>query len=92
MPTVLDFNAELIREKFDRAAGYLGVDGGFEGFQAFVQKFNDDLCIPRKLGELGVSDPDIDELVEMALADPSVGGNPREMTAENTAPLFLSVM
>jgi len=39
-----------------------------------------------------VSNPDLDSLVESALRDPSVGGNPVEMTAENTRALFESVM
>ena len=56
MPAVLDFNAGAIRERFDRAAGYLGISGGFDGFRAFVQEFNDSLGIPRGLAALGVTE------------------------------------
>jgi 4-hydroxybutyrate dehydrogenase len=40
------------------------------------------------LTELGVTDPDIDLLTKEALNDPSTGGNPIEMTYENTSVLF----
>ena len=32
------------------------------------------LGIPKSLGELGVTDPDIDRIVKGALSDPSTGG------------------
>ena len=88
MPTVLEFNAAAIRTRFDRAAAYLGIDGGFDGFRAFVDTLNDRLGIPGSLAELGVSDPDIDRLVADALRDPSTGGNPVEMTESNTRALY----
>jgi len=88
MPAVLDLNESAIRDRFDRAASYLGVDGGFDGFRAFVQDFNDRFDIPRKLGALGVGEDRVDELVEMALKDPSCGGNPVELTKDNVRGLF----
>ncbi|MDA5095889.1 iron-containing alcohol dehydrogenase, partial [Aliiroseovarius sp. KMU-50] len=53
MPAVLEFNASEITDRFDRAADYLGINGGFAGFQKFVQNFNDTFEIPRKLSEMG---------------------------------------
>ncbi|SMX27504.1 NAD-dependent methanol dehydrogenase [Pelagimonas phthalicica] len=88
MPAVLDLNAPVIRDRFDRAAGYLGIEGGFEGFCAFVQGFNDSFEIPRKLSELGANGDRMDDLVAMALEDPSCGGNPVELTAVNLRALF----
>ncbi|KIT17501.1 iron-containing alcohol dehydrogenase [Jannaschia aquimarina] len=88
MPAVLRFNAGAISERFDRASAYLGIEGGFDGFRTFVDDFNASLGIPRTLTELGVADPDVDRLVAGALADPSVGGNPIEMTAANTRALL----
>ena len=35
---------------------------------------------------------DLDELTDMALEDPSCGGNPVEMTRENTRALFEACM
>ncbi len=88
MPEVLKFNADVIRDRFNLAAGYLGIDGGFEGFQSFVQDFNDGFDIPRKLSEMGVTADKMDALVEGAISDPSCGGNPVELTRENLRHLF----
>jgi len=92
MPAVLEFNAAEIADRFDRAAGYLGIEGGFKGFQSFVQDFNDSFEIPRKLSEMGVSADQMDALVEGAIKDPSCGGNPVELTRENLRQLFEDVI
>ena len=72
------------------ASSYLNIDGGFEGFCAYVDDLNASMNVPKNLTELGVKDPDIDRLVKDALADPSTGGNPIEMAADNTKALILS--
>ncbi|QOL82624.1 iron-containing alcohol dehydrogenase [Pseudooceanicola spongiae] len=90
MPAVLQLNADAIRDRFDLAAPYLGVQGGFDGFCAFVQDLNDQLGIPRKLSALGVADDRVDDIVAMALEDPSCGGNPVTLTAENLKPVLLA--
>lgn len=88
MPVVLDLNEPLIRDRFDLAASYLGIEGGYDGFRAFVQEFNDSFGIPRTLSEMGVTADRIDELVAMALEDPSCGGNPVTLTTDNLKALF----
>ena len=88
MPAVLAFNADRIRERFDRVAAYLGIEGGFEGFMSFVQNFNDQMGIPRKLSDMDVTSDRIEKLAEMAIQDPSCGGNPVELTVENFTELF----
>lgn len=88
MPEVLKFNASAIAERFDRASGYLGIEGGFDGFRAYVDDLNARLNIPKTLTELGVKDPDVDALARAALRDPSTGGNPVEMTEANTRTLI----
>jgi alcohol dehydrogenase class IV len=88
MPAVLEFNAPAIADRFQQAAAYLGIEGGFDGVRAFAQEFNDALGIPRQLSELGVTEDRIPELVEGAIIDPSCGGNPIELTKENLTQLF----
>ena len=88
MPAVLKLNAPEIRTRFDRATPYLGIEGGFDGFCAFVQEFNDSFAIPRQLGEMGVDANRIDTLVDMALADPSCGGNPVKLSKANLRPIL----
>jgi alcohol dehydrogenase class IV len=88
MPMVLDFNRAVIEDRMNRAAAYLGIGGGFEGFRAAVMALRADLGIPANLSAMGVQADRLDELTGMALADPSCGGNPVEMTRENTRALF----
>ncbi len=88
MLEVLKFNRRAIEERITDAANYLGISGGFDGFYGFVETFIDSLGIPKNLTELGVENPDIEALTKSALEDPSVGGNPVEMTYENTKKLF----
>ncbi len=91
MPSVLKFNEPAIRDRFNHVAAYLDIEGGFDGFCQFVDEFNDAFSIPKNLTELGVSNPDFERLIDSALRDPSVGGNPVEMTAKNTRALYESV-
>ena len=88
MQPVLRFNRPAVEERLARAAAYLGIEGGFQGFYDFVGALNAELGIPANLTALGVSDPDLDALTASALRDPSVGGNPVEMDAENTRKLY----
>lgn len=92
MSAVLQLNAAEIRDRFDQAAAYLDIKGGFDGFCAYVQDLNDSLGIPRKLSDMGVGHDKIDQMVVMALADPSAGGNPVTLTAQNTKALFEAVI
>ncbi|SLN27117.1 NAD-dependent methanol dehydrogenase [Roseovarius gaetbuli] len=92
MPAVLDLNADVIAKRFDRATGYLGIAGGFDGFRSFVQEFNDSLGIPRKLSDLGVTPDSIPDLVAGALTDPSCGGNPVQLTEANLTALFQAAL
>ena len=91
MPEVLKFNRPAVEDRLAMAGAYLGLSGGFDGFYDFVLGLLDTLEIPKNLRALGVEDPDFDALTASALSDPSVGGNPVEMTASNTRALFETV-
>ena len=92
MPMVLAFNRPEIEMRMERAAAYLGISGGFDGFLAHVMALRDTLSIPANLTQLGVDASRIDDLVDMALLDPSCGGNPVELTKDNTRALFEDCM
>ncbi len=92
MPAVLQFNRSKIEERLGLAAAYLGIDGGYSGFCSFVDDFNAGLGIPGNLTSLGIDNLDVDRVLDGALKDPSTGGNPVEMTAENTRPLIESLI
>ena len=88
MIDILDFNRNAIEPKIIDAANYLDIDHGFEGFKNFIFELCQNLDIPKNLSELGVEDPDINLITDIAMRDPSVSGNPRVMTKENTKKLI----
>ena len=88
MPPVLRFNRSAIEDRIARAAAYLGIAGGFDGFYEYVLKLRAELGVPDTLSAMGIAPDRIDELAAMAIEDPSAGGNPIEMTLENTKALF----
>jgi alcohol dehydrogenase len=88
MGPVLAFNRPAVEERLAAAARYLGIEGGFEGFCRFVTELNAKLGIPQNLRALGVGNSDIEAILAGALKDPSMGGNPVAMTAENTRSLI----
>lgn len=92
MPMVLEFNRHAIEDRITAAAAYLGIAGGFAGFHDAIMELRAKLAIPASLSAMGVQYGDLDMLTEMALEDPSCGGNPIPMTRENTRALFDACM
>ena len=94
MPMVLDMNRPAIEDRLARAAAYLGISGGIDGFRAHVIALRARLDIPETLRAMGVEadDNQLSVLVAEALEDPSCGGNPVEMTPQNTRALFLDCL
>ena len=92
MPACLTFNRAMIEDKIGLAAAYLGISGGYAGFYDRVLELNEMLRIPNGLAAMGVQADRLDDLTAMALEDPSVGGNPTPMTAQNTRALFDAAM
>lgn len=88
MPPVLTFNRPAIEAKIVSAAAYLGIAGGFDGFFDYVLHLREELGVPDKLSALGVGTDRIDEMSEMAIVDPTAGGNPVELTLDAAKRLF----
>ncbi len=88
IPPVLDFNRPAIEDRIVTLNGYLDIKGGFDEFRQYVVELNDSLGIPKRLSEMGIGTNRIEEIARMALEDPSTGGNPVEMTLENTIDLL----
>ncbi|PTM92097.1 iron-containing alcohol dehydrogenase [Mycoplana dimorpha] len=88
MPPVLRFNRPAIEGRIAAAAAYLGMAGGFDGFYDYVLQLRSELGVPDKLSALGVGTDRIDEMSEMAIVDPTAGGNPVELTLEAAKRLF----
>ena len=84
MPYVLAFNRPAVEERIARAAAYLGIKGGFDGFMKAILKLRKELKVPHALPDL-IKGLDMDAkrrklIAEMAVADPSTGGNPVKLT------------
>lgn len=92
MPMVLDFNRAPIEGVLARAADYLGIRGGFDGFRARIMDLRAELDIPANLTAMGVDPARLDEMTGMAIDDPSCGTNPVPMTRENTRALYQACM
>ena len=80
MPYVLKANRKAVEKDIIKAAAYLGIKGGFEGFMKWILKLRKDLGIPNALAEIGIDIKRLDEVAGMAVKDPSAGGNPIQFT------------
>ncbi|BAV52771.1 dehydrogenase (plasmid) [Mesorhizobium loti] len=92
MPMVLKFNRSAIEDKIVRAAAYLDISGGFDGFYDYVLSLRHQLGVPENLTAFGVGGDRIDELAAMAIEDPSAGGNPVNLTLSSARRLFAECM
>ena len=82
MPYVLVFNRSAIEPKIERLAGFLEIDGGFDGFLKAVLDLRKQIGVPHDLGGLKVDSSKAELIAEMAVVDPTAGGNPVELTRE----------
>lgn len=76
MPYVLHFNRPAVEPRIERLAAYLGLNG-FSGFETWLLGLRSELGIPDKLE---LENPDLDELAQRALDDPSTPTNPVPLT------------
>ena len=88
MPAVLALNRQVIEEKISKAAAYLEIKGGFDGFYDFVVEFRQALGIPNRLREMGVKRDEVERMTKMALIDPSGLGNPVPLNYNNVMDLY----
>ncbi|WP_153770730.1 iron-containing alcohol dehydrogenase [Labrenzia sp. CE80] len=88
MPYVLQFNKAAIEDKFGRLAGFLGIEGGYQGILDTILKLRSDLDVPHTLAGLNVGDEKRDLIAEMAIVDPTAGGNPVKLTKEGALEIF----
>ncbi len=80
MPYVLKANRRKIEKDIDRAAAYMGIKGGFNGFLKWILALRKEIGIPHKLADIGIDTKRLDEVAAMAIKDPSAGGNPIAFT------------
>jgi alcohol dehydrogenase class IV len=88
MPYVLVFNRTAIESKIERLAGFLGIRGGFDGFLKAVLELRMRTGVPHDLGGLNVDGNRAEIIAEMAVRDPTAGGNPVPLTVAKCRKLF----
>lgn len=89
MPYVLKFNRSAIEERITRLAAYLGLaNPGFDSFLDLVMRLRSDTGVPHSLAELGVDDGKTALIAQMAVVDPSAGGNPLPLSEASVSQLF----
>lgn len=92
LPYVVAFNRPAIEAKVARVAHTLEIEGGFEGFMAWLLDFRQKLGIPHTLADLGATDANAGEIAKKALADPSTAANPRQMSEADFHRLYLAAL
>ena len=80
MPYVVKANRRKIERDIARAAAYLGLKGGFDGFLRWILALRKEVGIPHTLADIGIDTKRLDEVAAMAIKDPSAGGNPIAFT------------
>ncbi len=80
MPYVVKANRKKIEKDVERAAAYLGIKRGFNGFLNWILSLRKEIGIPHTLREIGIDTTRLDEVAAMAIKDPSAGGNPIAFT------------
>ena len=88
MPYVLVLNRSAIEAKIARLAAYCGLGSSFEAFLQAVLDLRRDLGVPHTLPEFMVDARQRALIGDMAIVDPTAGGNPIELTRERALEVF----
>jgi alcohol dehydrogenase class IV len=89
MPYVLIRNRDVIADRVTRLSAYLGLNNpSFDSFLDWVLTLRRELDIPNDLSGIGIDSGQMELVGKMAIADPSAGGNPIDLTADQYSELF----
>ena len=88
MPYVLVVNRPAIEAKIARLAAYLGLAPNFDAFLHAVIGLRLRLDVPHTLADFKVDGSKRDLIGDMAIVDPTAGGNPVELTKDRALEIF----
>ena len=88
MPYVLAVNRDAIEGKIGRLAAYCGLSPTFEAFLNAILALRQKLGVPHTLRDFKVTGEKRDLIADMAIVDPTAGGNPRTLTKELALAIF----
>jgi len=99
LPHVEQFNIPACAHKLKRVARAMGVGvlemsdtQGANAAISAIKALSKSVGIPTGLKELGVKEDDFEEMAKNALLDVCTGGNPREVTLEDTIAIYKAAM
>jgi alcohol dehydrogenase class IV len=93
MPYVLKANRSEIEPRIERLTRYMGfADAGFDGFMSWVVSLREELAIPHTLAAIDIDDSRSETVGQMAVEDPSSGGNPISFTAADYQQIFVNAV
>ncbi|MGN6683854.1 MAG: iron-containing alcohol dehydrogenase [Devosia sp.] len=88
MPYVLAANRDAIEARIARLAAYCGMAPSFEAFLHAITALRQKLNVPHTLRDLKVGAEKRDLIGDMAIVDPTAGGNPIELTKPRALDIF----
>jgi alcohol dehydrogenase class IV len=88
MPYVLVANRDAVEAKIARLAAYCGLAPNFEAFLHAVTALRQKLNVPHSLRDFKVDDSRRDLIGDMAIVDPTAGGNPVRLTKALALQIF----
>jgi len=88
MPYVLVANRDAIEARIARLAAYCGLSPNFDAFLRAINALRAKLNVPNTLRDFKVSGEQRELIGEMAIVDPTAGGNPVELTKKLALEIF----
>jgi len=88
MPYVLVFNRKAIEARVERLAAYMGLPASFDAFLSRVLELRQAVGIPHTLAGLQVGREKAGLIAEMAVVDPTAGGNPLPLDIAGARTIF----
>lgn len=99
LPHVEEFNIPACAHKLKKVARAMGIGviemsdtQGANAAISAIKALSKSVGIPSGLKDLGVKEEDFEEMAKNALADVCTGGNPREVTLEETIAIYKKAM
>ena len=88
MPYVLTANRDAIEARIARLAAYCGLSPNFEAFLHTINGLRAKLNVPNTLRDFGIDGENRELIGDMAIVDPTAGGNPLELTRDRALEIF----
>jgi alcohol dehydrogenase class IV len=89
---VIRFNAAAVPSELARIAGSLGADADGLAAAGAVDSLREGLGLAGRLSDVGVTEDEIEDLVEIAVTSPHLARNPRPLDRADVEALYRSAL